>query len=385
MAEIRAFRGLRYQSAAGLIDDLTSLPSDGLTAEDRQRYAAQSEFNVVHLTLPEGSADDRSKFVKYARSAATLVGWRRMGILAADEAASLYRLRQSYVDPISGDTLVRTSIVALVRTDGEMVATERTSPSEREDRLRIFEATRAQYESATGLYDDADGAIGDLLASVPVGAPVVAEGAVLEPISDPEAVARIQAALVGKTVWVVEGFDRFDGVVEAKSEWVLMNLTASNDPGLVVLPVYRVARRLRLTLQEIVNRLAPWFECHLTHNRNLRVLLQQEPGIGIATEGGEAGFFTLREPNGGSGLDVLNRLVLQEGLPETKRGGFDYFDDLADAIRAVDSGAGVAFCVAAPTMAELLTAAPAGESGRTHRAQLFPKVPSGLVMWSLND
>jgi uncharacterized protein (DUF1015 family) len=356
-----------------------------LTAEDRQRYAAQSEFNVVHLTLPEGSADDRSKFVKYARSAATLGGWRRAVILAADDGASLYRLRQSYRDPISGDTHIRTSIVALVRADDEVVPTERTSPSEREDRLRIFEATRAQYESATGLYDDADGAVADLLAGVPVGASVVAEGAVLEPISDPEAVAGIQAAMVGKTVWVVEGFDRFDGVVEAKSEWVLMTLTASDDPGLVVLPVYRVARRLRLTLQEIVDRLAPWFECHLTHSRNLRALLQQEAGIGIATEGGEAGFFTLREPNGGSGLDVLNRLVLQEALPEAKRGGFDYFEGFSDAIFAVDSGAGVAFCVGAPTMVELLTAAPAGESGRTHRAQLFPKVPSGLVMWSLND
>ena len=385
MAEIRAFRGLRYQSAAGLIDDLITLPSDGLTTDDRERYAAQSEFNVVHLTMPEGSPDDRSKFVKYARSAATLGAWRRAGILAADEVASLYRFRQSYVDPISGGTQVRTSVLALVRAKDEVVPTERTSPSEREDRLRIFEATRAQYESATGLFDDADGAMADLLARVPVGASVVAEGAVLEPISDPEAVARIQAALAGKAVWVVEGFDRFDGVVEAKSEWVLMTLSASNDPGLVVLPVHRLARRLRLTLPEIVDRLAPCFDCHVTHSRNLRVMLQQEPGIGIATEGGEAGFFTLRERNGGSGLDVLNRLVLHEALPETKRGGFDYFDEFTDAISAVDSGAGVAFCVAAPTMAELLTAAPAGESGRTNRAKLFPKVPSGLVMWSLND
>src|SRR5579862_7318601 len=96
MAEIRPFRGLRYGEDAGKLDRLIAPPYDVLTPVQREEYAARNPHNIVHLTLPTGKIDDRSKFVKYARSASALAEWRREGVLALDQTPSLYRYTQSY-------------------------------------------------------------------------------------------------------------------------------------------------------------------------------------------------------------------------------------------------------------------------------------------------
>ena len=68
MAAIRPFQGLRYSAQAGPLDSLTAPPYDVLSPAERDGYAVRNPHNVVHLTLPVSEEDDRSKFVKYARS-----------------------------------------------------------------------------------------------------------------------------------------------------------------------------------------------------------------------------------------------------------------------------------------------------------------------------
>src|SRR5579871_2374716 len=109
MAQIRPFSGLRYQPSAGSLDDLTAPPYDVISSEQRIELAARSPHNVVHLTLPEALEGDRSKFVKYARSAATLTQWRKEGVLAPEAHPAIYRYTQGFRLPHSPDHLSRTS------------------------------------------------------------------------------------------------------------------------------------------------------------------------------------------------------------------------------------------------------------------------------------
>src|SRR5687768_5316303 len=117
MAVIRPFQGLRYGPKAGSIDALVAPPYDVLSPQERDDFAAKSPYNVVHLTLPEQKEDDRSKFVKYARSAAALAEWRREGVLMAEDQPVYYRYVQTFKVPGEQQPIVRTSVIALIKTE----------------------------------------------------------------------------------------------------------------------------------------------------------------------------------------------------------------------------------------------------------------------------
>ena len=117
MAVIRPFTGLRYSAAAGPIDSLTAPPYDVLTPAQRDEYSVRNPHNIVHLTLPEHEVDDRSKFVKYARSAARLAEWRRDGSLAPEPQPAFYRYTQTFHTHRPDRNYVRTAIIALIKLE----------------------------------------------------------------------------------------------------------------------------------------------------------------------------------------------------------------------------------------------------------------------------
>ena len=75
MAHIQPLQALRYTPYAGEFNQLVAPAHDILDSGEREYYASQSLYNVVHLTVPEQHSDDRHKFIRYARSAALLSEW----------------------------------------------------------------------------------------------------------------------------------------------------------------------------------------------------------------------------------------------------------------------------------------------------------------------
>jgi hypothetical protein len=100
-------------------------------------FGGLSEFNIVHLSQPKSEPDERSKYVRYARSASRLAAWRKEEILVADHSPAFYVLRKGDVEVVIG-------LAAL--GSGEVVALREVKPREREDHLRLLEATRAHFE-----------------------------------------------------------------------------------------------------------------------------------------------------------------------------------------------------------------------------------------------
>jgi uncharacterized protein (DUF1015 family) len=117
MANIRPFRGLRFGTKAGRIEDLVAPPYDVLTQAERDAFAAKNPHNIVHLTLPEQHADDRSQYVKYARSAAGLAEWSRSGALELEDKPAFYRYTQTFNVPGVKEPMVRTSVIALIKVE----------------------------------------------------------------------------------------------------------------------------------------------------------------------------------------------------------------------------------------------------------------------------
>lgn len=424
MAEIRPFRGLRFSADAGPIDALTAPPYDVLTPAERDEYAVRNPHNIVHLTLPEQKPDDRSKFVRYARSAAQLSEWRRDGVLVPEEKPAFYRLVQSFSFPRVPEAFHRTALVTLLKVEpyskGVVLPHEQTFPKHKEDRLRILEATRAHLESIFGLFEDPDGAVQSALANATIGAEVTTrsdDGVTqrLAPITDPGEIQNLVNLLADKKVWIADGHHRYEtalafreAVGEAANsipeDFLLISLTSLNDPGLVLLPTHRIVSNIPVGDEEALVRLGGAFEITETHSRNLVDLIaqSQQRGVrafGMALEGGRGFVLVPRDdaalvanvPGEGSAalksLDVtiLHSVILEQLLGVQGLDGISYTRESLDAIHAADQGEGVAFLMNPPTVEDMKVIALAGERMPQKSTYYFPKILSGLVLWSLND
>jgi uncharacterized protein (DUF1015 family) len=424
MAVIRPFQGLRYSAQAGLLDSLTAPPYDVLSPAQRDEYAVRNPHNVVHLTLPESQPDDRSKFVKYARSAALLSEWRRDGALLIEEEPAIYRYEQTFTLHRSGDALRRTSFIALLKTEpyeaGVVLPHEQTFPKHKEDRLRILEATRAHLECIFGLYEDPNGQILKALKDAPAKGTVetTSDDGVnqkLEPITDPGAVAQLAQMMADKKVWIADGHHRYetactfraalgerDGLVA--EDFMMMAFSSMSDPGLVLLPTHRIVGKLPYGEEELMRRLEQHFNATETHATRLMDLIADSqargvPAFGLALEGSRGYVLTAKDPAqlaalvgtaGSADLRSLDVTVLHTAILEQMMGvqGLDsltYTRDASEAWRTVNEGSACAFLMNPPTVDDMRRIALGGEKMPQKSTYYFPKILSGLVLWSLND
>jgi len=91
MAEIRPFRGVRYNQS--LVKDLSTVicpPYDIITPQLQQELYHRSEYNFVRLEHGRELPQDTIGNNKYTRSAATLEQWLKQGVLKVDEAPAIY-------------------------------------------------------------------------------------------------------------------------------------------------------------------------------------------------------------------------------------------------------------------------------------------------------
>lgn len=423
MAIIRPFRGLRYSADAGALENLVAPPYDVLSPAERDEYAVRSPHNVVHLTLPEQQADDRSKFVKYARSAALLAEWRRSNVLVPEERPAFYRYDQTFTVPRMPDTFRRTSVIALIKVEpyekGVVLPHEQTFPKHKEDRLRILEATRSHLECIFGLYEDPSGQILNTVTSAPAGGAVHVrsdEGVehVLEPITDEGACNALAEQLQDRKVWIADGHHRYETAVNFRSalgerdgivpeDFMMMALSSMSDPGLVLLPTHRILSQLPVERDEALRRLDPHFTLHETHQSRLMDLIELEAKGGRTAFGlalpGESFVLTAKQPKalqelaGEEGSDalraldvtVLHRVILENLLGVKGLDSIRYTRDASEATGAVNQGAAAAFLMNPPSVEDMRVIANGGEKMPQKSTYYFPKILSGLVLWSLND
>jgi uncharacterized protein (DUF1015 family) len=406
------------------LDSLVAPPYDVLSPAERDGYAARNEHNVVRLTLPEQHADDRSKYVKYLRSAATLAEWRRDGTLVLEDEPSIYRYVQSFKLPHIDEAYHRTSFICLIKVEpyekGVVLPHEQTFPKHKEDRLRILEATRAHLECIFGLYEDPDGQVLDAVKSAPTGATAVvnADGIEhrLEPINDPEAVARITELLADKKVWIADGHHRYETAWafrqsvgekegEVPEDYMMMALSSMSDPGLVLLPTHRMLRGLPFGRQQTLTLLGELFDIEEHHSRSVVDLIAKhhrggKRAFGLVFPGGLGYVLTpkddaaLLQRNAYEGSDdlksldvtILHSVILEDLLGIKGLDTVSYTRDASEAVRFADQGdVDAVFLMNPPSVDDMKRIALGGEKMPQKSTYYYPKLASGLVIWSLND
>src|SRR5438034_10139781 len=114
MADIRAFRGFRYDlGRVGSLSDVVAPPYDVIDAELQKKLYERSPFNAIRVELTKDEPGDSDANNKYTRAAQTLRDWFAAEVLRQDTARGLYVYEQQF--RIEGQTFTRRGFFARVR------------------------------------------------------------------------------------------------------------------------------------------------------------------------------------------------------------------------------------------------------------------------------
>lgn len=425
MATIRPFKATRYDTAAGNLSDLVAPPYDVLSQAQRDEFASKCEHNVVWLTLPESSKDDRSQYIKYGRSASRLAQWKRDGTLTTDGEPSLYLYRQAFTHPATGQRMLRSKLLATIKVEpyerGVVLPHEQTFPKHKEDRLRLLEATRAHLECIFGLYQDQSGAIhagidgSNWTEAARVTTPDGVENHLLK-CSDPDQITKICEAFDREKIWIADGHHRYETAVnfrnatssangEIAEDYMLIGLAGMRDPGLALLPTHRIINRFGHTFDQAQSKLRTLFNVRREANDLLSEVIQSlaasdTRAFGIAMPGGCGLVATLDNPGDALNwiegdksnrlklLDVtiLHDVILERVLGITGLDRIEYTRDAGEAVARVASSPDTAAIITnPPSVDDMRHIAEAGEKMPQKSTYYYPKLLSGMLFWSLDD
>jgi uncharacterized protein (DUF1015 family) len=358
VAVVRPFRALRYGDRA--VPPVVAPPYDVISPEERERLAASSPHNVVHLTLPDVETD----------AARLLEEWQRDRVLVRDDQPAMWWLEQEFVGP-DGVRRTRTGLVTSLRLEPYerrvVLPHERTHAGPKEGRLRLLRATRVELEPIFLLFE---GALRPSREGEPeLTAELAGVTSRLWRAGDPDGYVD---ALHDAQLLIADGHHRYETALAFHEEegteasaWLLAVVVPAAQEGLAIFPTHRLAASLPLR-GPVSMRDDP--------RSALAELEARRDGPAAAVVYTQAGAGILE---GDARLDV--ELVDRLGLEDLR-----YTPDVDEAIRAVDAGEAEAALLVRPARIEDVWAlARAGETMPQKTTYFYPKLASGLLMHPL--
>ncbi len=422
MADVQPLRALHYDPAVvGPLADVTAPPYDVIDASQRAALLARSPFNVVAVDLPQaepGGADP------YATAGQLFENWQLQGALVRDSEPALWAHTQDYTGP-DGRRRTRRGFFCRVRIEdygpGRVRPHERTHPGPKEDRLRLTRATRANISPIFSLYSDPQQAAWSALSpttteQAPWGEVTDADGTVhrLWRVSDPQAIAAVQAATSEAELLIADGHHRYETMQayaqevggQGEHSYILMCLVALEDPGLTVFATHRLVSGLdeqrRAALAQALERDFDMAEVPIEQiapspgsgplqlgyfdgrdGRALRLTLKDQAIADVALSDRAPAYRRLD-------TGVLETLILKNalGLSDDDISHFNgmfYARDTEEALAMVRSGDyDAAFLVRPTPVAQVRELAAAGENMPPKSTYFYPKLLTGLLFNELS-
>jgi uncharacterized protein (DUF1015 family) len=431
MADIRAFRGFRYDlGRVGALSDVVAPPYDVIDSALQQKLYAAGPYNAIRLELTRAEPGEASED-KYARAANTLREWLAANVIRQDTARGLYVYEQEYT--VEGQTFARRGFLARVRLEafgkGKIFPHELTMSGPKEDRLKLYRATGFNLSPVFSMYPDAEGEVfAHLEPFVRSAPPLVARDHLgitnrLWTVTDSAAISKVIGAMGPKPVYIADGHHRYEtglkyleerraaGEVpddEAAPNFCLMMLVGMSDPGLIILPTHRLVSGLAsdVTSRQLEDVLAGHFDIVERTGTNAQATWEHVQmdgsqtafGFGTVADGQWLvaklrNFDAMKElvPDHsadwrGLGVSVLHELVLNRLLRD-KIGGTpvcEYVHLLNEATDTTAKKECQLACLVPPaTMSHVERIAGYGEKMPPKSTYFYPKLLTGLVFNSL--
>jgi len=434
MANIQAFRALRYDPSRVALADVATQPYDKITPEMQERYYAASPHNLVRIILGKRLATDAQADNPYTRAAGFLSDWRRDGVFQQDPEPSIYRYTQQFSSPAGGDALERRGFIALGKIEdysaGIVHRHEQTLAKPKADRLDLLRATRAHFGQIFMLYSDPAAEIENALATDALPTMEVRdEYGVLHRvwrISDPAIIRQVREQMSDKKLIIADGHHRYETALTYRNEqrsapprsssaalashdFVMMTFVNMDSPGLVVLPTHRVVHGLPdFSMDALRTGASDYFSVEeadggITASRATRMLREAaHTGSSLLAVGRDRVFLLSRPKAPASAfgplslrqqsLDVvqLHKCILEGALRISEdaireQKNISYIRETDEALSTVRSGkADVAFLMNPARMSQVRDIAFAGEVLPQKSTDFYPKLLSGLTIYALD-
>jgi uncharacterized protein (DUF1015 family) len=424
LGEIKPFRGTFYnKDIVGNRSLVVAPPYDIINAEEKVLLAARSPYNIVQLILPQSDGDQEF----WNTAAALFKDWKEEKVLVADDTRGFYAYRQEFL--LFGERCRRLGLVVALRcsdfTQGEILPHEKTFPRTRDERLNLLRACRANFSEIFIVCRDEDARVAEVLRRAEEGKAFLEyeddEGTRHElwKIGEPNDIDELESLFLDKKLIIADGHHRYETALafskenlhepdlESPSDYVCSIIFRSEDPGLVILPVHRLLKRLPLSMMEVMERLGESFEIEeiqatsegladavveigeteatafvmLTADYALRLALKKRIDLTKVMPGPESKSWKNLD------ISILHYLLLSRCLgldgERLAESGELYFTPWLDsALEDVRQGRAEACFLVRPTSIDEIWRIAEGGERMPHKSSYFyPKLPSGLVIY----
>ena len=439
MADVRPFRGLRYNSKKHVdLENLIAPPYDVVDPELQKQLYEKSNYNIIQLELGTAKDTDTPDNNRYTRAATLLTGWLNQQVLTSDTEPSFYLTSHAF--QYQGKRLERKELTVALRLEewsqGMIRPHEGTAAGPKEDRLALMQSTKTNLSPIMLLSDDPTGLIQENITTIEKEPPL----AVAEVDNDTtfkvwkqvegELTSSIQQSFKDLPLYIADGHHRYETALEycrrnqvplggdtnESAAFVLASIIDISDSGLLSLPYHRLIRNLtsnaRRNLTSVVskpftiesyqvenktsseiadlfdqirrNANAPVFGIYGLQTNVLSILLVSDiDAIQEVMPAGRSRAWCTLTPTIFSEYIAPNFLDMTQ--PEAESSGIlDYTGDAHAAIASVKNGASdAAFLSSSVPFDALKQVADAGERLPRKSTYFYPKLTTGIVMKSL--
>lgn len=425
MAEIKAFRGLRYTEKAGEIKELCCPPYDIISEKQRQDYIDTNPNNIIRLELPKAVSDDDS-LDAYTLANGFLRDWLGKGILKNDEKDGIYIYEMEF--SALGKNHAVKGFISLVKLEefskGIILPHEETLSKAKTDRFNLMNAANCNFSQIYSLYMDDDKTVYSAISKASekeADYSFTDEDGVkhkLWCVYDEAVYTVISNVMADKRIYIADGHHRYETALNYRnyrrekelpagtSDYVPMFLVNMENDGLVVFPTHRIVRGLEnYNYDEVIKSCEEYFEVTPCLNRE-----KGEIGLQNAYDNGKKAFVYFTGGNNYTLLVLKNGNTMRELMPEASDAlqnldvsilhtlilerifGIDkenmanqknliYTRSADEALAEVDGQrANCCFLLNPTRVGEIRDVALAGEKMPQKSTYFYPKLTTGLVM-----
>ena len=287
MAEIKPFRGVVYDpEKVGDMAKVMAPPYDVISPDFQDRLYSRHPNNIVRLILGKSTPGDVPGNDRYSRAAADLDKWMSQGVLKRDERPAIYYYTQTYA-PEGGVRLKRKGFIALSMLEdlgkGKIHAHEKTLSGPKADRLKLIEASRANFSCIFSLYSEHQFTINKLLEEhVKDKKPVIdvpdddgVENTVFR-IDDPGVIEKVASIMKDKALFIADGHHRYETALNYRNlmrekhpeskgteafNYVMMYFSNMDDEGMTIWPTHRVVHGIEgFSPEEFLRECGKYFD-----------------------------------------------------------------------------------------------------------------------------
>jgi uncharacterized protein (DUF1015 family) len=446
MPSISAFRGVRYDLGhVGSLSDVVAPPYDVIDADLQRQLYQRNEHNVVRLILGRDEPGDDDERNRYTRAAQLLRNWQRDGALFTEGDPAIYVYHQVF--DCDGTQHTRRGFMCRTRLErfgeGNIHPHEETHAKAKADRLKLWQACRANLSQIFGLYPDPENVAQQLLETAIIGqTPLEATdhlGVVhrLWPVTDVAVITQLIGAMGPLPVFIADGHHRYETACNYRdalaaddgselppdhpANFVLMMCVSMSDPGMLVLPTHRLFRGLPpITSDELIERLGDCFDAHVESEPVgeagfIWSLVESEAEQGrlafhtradgkwVVADINDVGSEKLKQVAAdrsdewrGLGVSILHRLVIDTLLDAPNLPAPKYVHSVDELVAGIEQGDDdgrdatgqqgtctpfeLAVMVMPATLDHIRAISAAGERMPPKSTYFYPKVLSGLVI-----